>query len=359
MKILAKTVCLIALFAFALPAAAQEPAPPPPTAMAAGTLIDDQGKILWASNDETPRAPASLTKVLTALVVLERGSLDDTAVITPDARSVGGSSIYAEEGWTFSVRDLLWAMLMQSGNDAAIALAHRLSPNQTVEGFVNLMNEKARALGARNSNFRNPHGLDEPDHYSTARDLAIIAMEALKNPVFAEMAASQTHEITWADGTPHLLTNHNKLLWTYQGTVGIKTGFTRDAGHSLASAVHRDGRTLIAVVLGSPDHYGESIALYEWAFPNLSWLGANGSKLRPPKLGDAQAANSAPSIPDGQAADSAPSIPELIRDDARVASRNSGNLPWVEALVAIGIAAAVALLLRTGGQQTSGTGLLD
>lgn len=244
--------------------------------MGSGILVElESGKILWSRDDEAVRAPASLTKILTALVVLENTNLKDTVTITPDARAAPGSRTYAEAGWTFTVRDMLWGMLLQSGNDAAISLAYVASPDGTMEGFTKLMNETARRIGATKTTFANPHGYDQPGHVSTARDLALITMMAMEQPLFAEMVATKAHSVPWGDGGQHVFFNHNKLLHRYPGAIGVKTGFTNGAGHSLVSAVKRDGRTLLAVAMASPDHYAESIALYDWGFANLAALSQN------------------------------------------------------------------------------------
>jgi D-alanyl-D-alanine carboxypeptidase len=233
------------------------------------------GKILWAQNDTMPRPPASLTKIATALVTLEIANLEDRITITPEARTAPGGRMYAEAGWSFSVRDTLYGLMLQSGNDAAIALAQALSPDGSIEGFMKILNERVDKLGAHSTRFSNPHGYDQDGHSTTARDLALITMIAMRNPVFAEMVASKTRDVPWGDGTPHTFINHNKLLWQYEGTVGIKTGFTDAAGHCLASAVTRGNDTLVAILLGSPNHYAETKALYDWAFPALPALRAN------------------------------------------------------------------------------------
>lgn len=268
-------LALACLAAFATPAAAQEEAPPSPElAMAAGILVDGDGNVLWAREEHAQRPPASLTKIVTALVVLERANLDDTAVITPDARAAPGGRIHAEEGWTFSVRDLLWALLLPSGNDAAVALAQKASPDGTVPGFVALMNERAAALGATATSFVNPHGMDEPGHLSTARDLALLTTAALGNPTFAEIVATARHEIGWPGGTGKGIENHNRLLVTYPGAIGVKTGFTSGAGRSLAAAARRDGVTLVSVALGSPETFDETARLLDWGFGNYEALSA-------------------------------------------------------------------------------------
>lgn len=311
--------------------AAQLPAVPdaPPVGMSAGILVDlETGKVLWGRNERAPQAPASLTKILTALVVLERINLDQQAVITPDARAAPGARTYAEQGWTFSVRELLWGMLLQSGNDAAIALAHRASPDGSVEGFMRLANARAAEMGARDTHFRNPHGYDSPGHLTTARDLALITSAAMREPVFAEMVASRTHRLTWGDGQPHTFFNHNKMLARYPGTVGVKTGFTSAAGHCLASAVTRDGATLVAVVLKSPSHYAESAALYDWAFANLSALRARSTDTIRPA---------------GRAADLV-LYPDAAQTDAQ---KQRSGLPFAEGLpiLALGLALSMTMLI--------------
>lgn len=205
--------------------------------------------------------------------------------------------MYAEEGWRFTMRDLLWGLLLQSGNDAAIALAENASPDGSVEGFMAMANALASRLGADSSNFVNPHGLDAQGQVSTARDLALITQAALENPRFVKMVSTKTHNVAWGDGKPHTFINHNKLLWRYEGTIGVKTGFTNQSGPSLISAVRRDGSTLIAVVLGSGDHYGESIALYDWAFANLDELRASSQdELRPNPSSDTIALQTSSSV---------------------------------------------------------------
>lgn len=258
-------------------AGAQQPPPPAPLPVGAGSgiLLElESGKILWAKEEAAPRPPASLTKILTALVVLERADLDEAAPITREARSAPGSRTYAEVGWTFSIRDHLWGLLLQSGNDSAIALAQKVGPDGTVAGFMTLANEKARRIGAQSTNFVNPHGYDEPGHLTTARDLALMTVAAMREPTFAEMVAAKTHNVTWGDGNPHTYINHNRLLWRYPGAIGVKTGFTGGAGHGLAAAARRGDATLVSILLASPDHYGETIALLDWAFANLPALRA-------------------------------------------------------------------------------------
>jgi D-alanyl-D-alanine carboxypeptidase (penicillin-binding protein 5/6) len=260
---------------------------PAPLGVAEGILVDaGTGAVLWQQDDTLARAPASLTKLATAMVVLQRGNLAATATVTPDAAAVGGSETRAPAGTVMTIEDMLWGLLLVSGNDMAVALAHALSPDGTVGGFVRLMNADAAAVGATGTSFVNPHGLDAPGHLSTARDLALMTMADLRFPLFAQIVGTVDHTLTW-DGQPHLLTNHNKLLVRFPGTVGVKTGYTGQAGWALDSEVTRDGTTLLAVVLGtkSPAGYADSEALYTWGFANLPALRARSTdRLTPGTL---------------------------------------------------------------------------
>jgi D-alanyl-D-alanine carboxypeptidase len=251
---------------------------PAPLGVDEGILVDpSNGKVLWAVNANQPRPPASLTKILTALVVLRRAKLDDTETVTDEAYNAPGANTYAKPGWTYSVEDLLWGLLLVSGNDMATSLAQRVSPDHTVAGFVQVMNEQAAALGATSTVMVNPHGMDAPGHVSTARDLALLTMVAMKDPTFATMVGTRRHEIPWDGGQhTHLLVNHNKLLTLYPGTIGVKTGYTNGSGNSLASEATRNGHTLLAIVLNakSPAGYNDSEALYDWGFLNFDALEA-------------------------------------------------------------------------------------
>jgi len=270
------------------------------------------GKVLWEVNDDQPRPPASLTKILTALVVLQRTGLGDTQTVTDAAYNAPGANTYAKPGWTYSVKDMLWGLLLASGNDMAISLAERVSPDGTVAGFVQLMNEEAAALGATSTVMVNPHGMDAPGHVSTARDLALLTMVAMKDPTFATMVGTVQHSIPWDDGQhTHLLVNHNKLLTLYPGTIGVKTGYTNGSGNSLASEATHDGHTLLAIVLNakSPAGYNDSKALYDWGFLNFGALEARATDvivpLTPPST--APAASNKAGAPVAEAA--APAVP--------------------------------------------------
>ena len=172
--------------------------------------------------------------------------------------------MYLKSGESYSVRDLLYGMLLASGNDAATALA--CHTGGSIEGFAEMMNAKAREMGLTNSSFKNPHGLDADGHYSSAEDLATITCEAMKNELFAKIVSTKTYAV--GDQT---YMNHNKLLWNYNGALGVKTGYTIAAGRSLVSCAERDGLKLVCVTLSDPDDWDDHMELYDWAFANFEY----------------------------------------------------------------------------------------
>ena len=223
-------------------------------------LVDgNTGRILYEKNADSRSLIASTTKIMTALVVCEQCNVLDRVRIPKEAVGIEGSSIYLQEGEVLTIQDLLYGMMLHSGNDAATALA--ISCGGTVEGFAELMNDKAHALGMTGSHFVNPHGLDAPDHYSTAKDLAILAAEAMKNPIFATTVSAKS-----VSAANRRLTNHNKLLWRVEGANGVKTGYTKAAGRILVSGAKRNGRQLIAVTINAPDDWNDHTALLEDGF---------------------------------------------------------------------------------------------
>lgn len=248
-----------ALFWCALPAVRAEESV---TISAAGAVLmdGDTGRVLWERDSHTPRLIASTTKLMTALVALESGhDLEEAVTILPEWAGVEGSSIYLRPGEELSLETLLYGLLLRSGNDAALAIAGHCGG--TVEDFVARMNRKAEELGMKDTSFSNPNGLDDQDHYSSAYDLAILARACLENEALAKIAA--TRSITLGTRT---FTNHNKLLWRYEGCVGLKTGFTKAAGRTLVSAAKRDGMTLICVTLNAPSDWADHTALLDWGF---------------------------------------------------------------------------------------------
>ncbi len=231
----------------------------------------DTGAII-ASNRADERLPmASTTKIMTALVALEHLPLDTVVTVTKASVGVEGSSIYLTDGETLTLEDLLYALLLESANDAAETIAIAVAGD--VPSFAALMNQRATELGLTNTSFANPHGLDDPEHYTTARELALITREALRNADFRRICSTKKHTIPLhnTDGV-RLLLNHNKLLSTYDGCIGVKTGFTKKTGRCLVSAADRDGLTLIAVTLGAPDDWRDHTNLLDYGFAQYERL---------------------------------------------------------------------------------------
>jgi D-alanyl-D-alanine carboxypeptidase (penicillin-binding protein 5/6) len=245
----------------------QDSAEPGPriSAHAAILLENTTGTVLYAKNEHALRAPASLTKIMTALLAIENGRLSDMVTVSRQAAGVWGSSAHLFAGQQIRLEDLLYGMLLPSGNDAAVAVAEHIGGS--LSAFVRLMNERARELGATRTHFTNPHGLDRPGHLSTAFDLAMLSRLALLYPLFADIVGTRSHSSadwnqTWR--------NTNKLLWSYEGTEGIKTGTTGQAGNCLAAAASRQGMQLIGVVLGSADRWSDTAKLFNYGFDNFS-----------------------------------------------------------------------------------------
>ena len=243
------------------------PSPPPPVEAVSWILYDDTfGRVLAEQEADEQRAVASTTKIMTALVVLERVRSDEMVDISGGAADVGESEIglvAGEPPWP--VGDLLAAMMLQSANDAAVALAEHVGGS--VAGFADLMNAKAAELGLENSRFANPHGLDERDHYSTSRDLLILTLEAMDNPEFARLVQTRSANLPTApDGAPRVAVNRNDLLVRYPGAIGVKTGYTERAVLTMVAAAERDRRRLYAVVLGTTEHYDDAATLLEYGF---------------------------------------------------------------------------------------------
>ncbi|MHB9094278.1 MAG: D-alanyl-D-alanine carboxypeptidase family protein [Eubacteriales bacterium] len=217
----------------------------------AAVLIDSKsGKIVYAKNENTPMAPASTTKILTAILALEKCKPTDSVSAGKNATVVEPSAIGLKEGETITMENLLYSLMLKSANDAAIAIAEHVSGS--VREFSALMNRKIREWGATNSNFINPNGLPDPNHYTTAHDLAIIAKHAMENQEFRNIVATKVKTIPRTDDTAiKWLQNHNKLLWRYDGANGIKTGYTKEAKQCLVASADRGGQEFIAVILSS------------------------------------------------------------------------------------------------------------
>lgn len=226
--------------------------------------ITCNGQVLFEREARTEREPASTTKIMTAILALELGQPDTPVKVSRYAAYTPGASIYLKEGETLKLSDLVKGALLNSGNDATVAIAESLAG--TEEMFAWLMNRKARQIGAAQTTFKNPHGLSDFGHYSTAFDLAKMAIYAMENPLFSRLVSTREAQIPAPDGGVRYLYNTNRLLELYPGTNGIKTGTTDAAGQCLVASATRNGRQLISVVLGSSDRYGDTIALFDYGF---------------------------------------------------------------------------------------------
>ena len=223
-------------------------------------LVDAQtGRVLYEKNADSRGLIASTTKIMTALVICEQCNVLDRVKIPKEAVGIEGSSMYLKENEVLTVQELLYGLMLRSGNDAAVALA--IYCGGTVEGFAELMNDKARRLGLYNTHFENPNGLDSPGHYSSARDLAKLTAYAMENPIFRKTVSTKSIQIS-----ERSLQNHNKLLWSLDGADGVKTGFTKAAGRILVSSAVREGRRLVAVTMNAPDDWKDHTELINRGF---------------------------------------------------------------------------------------------
>ena len=217
------------------------------------------GRVLYEKDADRQSLIASTTKIMTALVICEQCNVLDRVRIPKEAVGVEGSSIYLREGEILTVQELLYGLMLHSGNDAAVALA--IYCGGTVEGFAQRMNDKAHLLGMDNTHFVNPNGLDAPGHFSTARDMAVLTAYAMENPIFRQTVSTKSVKVA-----ERYLTNHNKLLWSVEGADGVKTGYTKAAGRILVSSATRNDRRLVAVTINAPDDWNDHKALLNEGF---------------------------------------------------------------------------------------------
>jgi len=230
------------------------------TSATSAILIDaESGRVLYEHNADREMLIASTTKIMTALVALREGTLSATVKVSRAAAYTEGSSMYLKEGEELTLETLLYGLMLCSGNDAAVAIAEHVGGSQ--EGFARLMNEMAAELGMVHSSFANPNGLDAEGHYSTARDMAVLACAAMENETLARIVSTRT--ITIGGRT---MANHNKLLSYMDGCIGLKTGYTKAAGRTLVSCAERNGQRLVAVTLQDGNDWADHQALYEYGF---------------------------------------------------------------------------------------------
>lgn len=242
---------------------------PQPVAKAALLMDASSGRVLYEKNAHEQLPPASVTKIMTALLAVENGNLDQEVTISKNAAETPESSVWLEEGEKLTGEQLLYACMLHSANDAAVALAENVAGSE--ERFVQLMNQRAQQLGMKDTHFCNPHGLQNADHYTTAYDLGLLSREALKHSDFRQVVSTKTINIPWTGKDyDRLLVNQNRLLYRYEGTIGIKTGYTKVAGNCVVGAAQKGSFVLIAVALNSASVYEDLEQMLDYGFANYS-----------------------------------------------------------------------------------------
>lgn len=237
------------------------------TAAGSAVLLDASDSdvyTLWEHNADKRRGPASTTKIMTALIAAEQMPLSTTVTIPSEAVGIEGSSVYLTEGETLTLEELLYCTLLESANDAATAVA--IAVSGSVEEFAVLMNQKCEDLGLTDTHFTNPHGLDHDEHYTTARELGIIAAAALQHDALKKIFSTYKMKVPAPDGGVRVLINHNRLLRSVDGCIGVKTGYTKSNGRCLVSAAERDGLRLIAVTLDDGNDWHDHTVMLETGF---------------------------------------------------------------------------------------------
>ncbi|MFB4259696.1 D-alanyl-D-alanine carboxypeptidase family protein [Shouchella clausii] len=249
-------------------ALANEPATFPVSGQAAILMEQSSGRVLYSKNEHQPLKIASITKIMTAILAIESGKLDETVTVSKRAEGTEGSSLYLVAGEKLTLRDLVYGLMLRSGNDAAIAIAEHVGGS--VEGFVFLMNEKAEEIGMSNTLFRNPHGLDtDEDHLSSAYDMALLTQYAMENEEYREI--SSTKDYRSKGDKVRVFHNKNRLLTEkYSYSTGGKTGYTKLAKRTLVSTASKDGLDLIAVTLNAPDDWDDHMHMFNWGFDHYS-----------------------------------------------------------------------------------------
>ena len=238
------------------------------TSAQSAILLDaSDNSVLYAKNANLRLPMASTTKIMTALIALEYGNIDQKYAVPIDAVGVEGSSVYLVEGEMLTLGELVYALMLESANDAAEAIAIVIAGS--TEAFADIMNRRANELELHDTHFTNPHGLDHEDHFTTAYDLARLASFAIKNQKFREIVSTRKATIPFnGDEGRRLLVNHNRLLREYRGAIGVKTGFTKRSGRCLVSSAERDGLTLVAVTINAPNDWRDHTAMLDWGFEN-------------------------------------------------------------------------------------------
>jgi serine-type D-Ala-D-Ala carboxypeptidase (penicillin-binding protein 5/6) len=229
------------------------------------------GQVIYEIDSHARRSPASVTKIMTANIAIERGKLNDWVTVNYDPEPLNAeqsSMMWVNPGERIRLEDLVYGLMLPSGNDAAEAIANYIAGSD--EAFVKLMNDKAQELGMKDTHYANPHGLDQEGHYTSAYDLALLARYAMQNPNFRQFAAAKIWTVRSLDRTWDVY-NLNKLLFIYPDADGIKIGYTDSAGKTIVASVNHEGHRVIAVLLGSWNLWADTPALYDWAFANYTW----------------------------------------------------------------------------------------
>ncbi|WP_312092456.1 D-alanyl-D-alanine carboxypeptidase family protein [Niallia sp.] len=237
------------------------------SAQSAILMEQDSGRVIFEKDAHTQRRIASITKIMTAILAIESGKLDKTVTVSNNAIRAEGSSIYLEVGEKIKLEDLVYGLMLRSGNDAAVAIAETVG--ESLDGFVYLMNQKAEEIGMKNTHFANPHGLDDhEDHYSTAYDMALLTRYAMKNDTYKKIAGTESYRSESSNNKwDRVWKNKNKLLTSlYEYSTGGKTGYTKRAKRTLVSTAEKDGVAYIAVTLNDPDDWDDHINMFESAF---------------------------------------------------------------------------------------------
>lgn len=272
-KIIAVLLTVVMIFSVSIISVDSTNAMPSLSLSAEGAVLMDcdSHTVLFSKNHDKKMGMASTTKIMTALIAAENFDLKKTVEIPSDAVGIEGSSVYLYKGEKITMEELLYALLLQSANDAAAAIA--IAVAGSIDAFADMMNERAAQMGLKNTHFTNPHGLNDDEHYTTAYDLAVISAHALKNETVRNIVSTFKKSIPIdSDCNPRLLVNHNKMLRLYDGAIGVKTGFTKSTGRCLVSAAEREGLTVIAVTLNAPDDWNDHTKLLDFGFDNYESL---------------------------------------------------------------------------------------
>ncbi|MEI6101296.1 MAG: D-alanyl-D-alanine carboxypeptidase family protein [Eubacteriales bacterium] len=269
MRKVASLLLALLILLSASPAYAAPASQAPDLSKAGGAILIDgsTGRILLEKDKDRKLPEASTTKIMTAILAIEKGNLSDVVTVSQNASGVEGSSIWLGVGEHVTLENLLYGLMLSSGNDAAVAIAEHISGS--VDNFVADMNAKAKQIGAQNTNFLNPNGLYKKDHYTTAFDLALITAYAMKNETFRKIVSTETWRMPW-EGHEYdrVLKNKNRNLWQYEGATGVKTGYTIDAGRCFVASAQKNGMELITVLLDDYDMFEDSRTLLDYGFTN-------------------------------------------------------------------------------------------